>query len=157
MFSGLCQTQLPGINPDPKDKSQRRRYHEIIISEITINTVQNSKQEIFPQRNPYEEINFLLNEAPQADLFPFRLFLYHKFYCPKKEVSDSWSLRVSPQTCPSAFLVFFYMLWNDVQLEPKLLDFSHMGMNICRNVCRNICDASLSHHTLCMGNLVWFQ
>ena len=30
--------------------------------------------------------------------------------------------------------------------------FSHWGMNVCL-----ICVASLSHHTLCMGNLVWFQ
>ena len=30
--------------------------------------------------------------------------------------------------------------------------FSHSGMNVCP-----ICGASLSHHTLCMGILVWFQ
>ena len=53
----------------------------------------------------------------------------------------------------------------DVQLQPELLDilefclavcvlddFLHMGMNICP-----ICEDSLSHHTFCMGNLVWFH
>ena len=50
-------------------------------------------------------------------------------------------------------------LWNDVQLQPKLLDrlvefqaifkttFSHRGTNICP-----ICEVSLSYHNLCMRN-----
>ena len=57
------------------------------------------------------------------------------------------------------FNFLFFVLLNDVQLQPKLLDrlefcravptFSHRGMNVCP-----ICEASLSHHTLYMGNLV---
>ena len=33
-----------------------------------------------------------------------------------------------------------------------LNDFFHTGMNLCP-----ICEATLGNHTLCMGNLVWFQ
>ena len=32
------------------------------------------------------------------------------------------------------------------------MTFSHRDMNVCLTYA-----ASLSHHTLCMGNLVWFQ
>ena len=39
-----------------------------------------------------------------------------------KKVSGFWSLRVSPQNRASAFLAFFFfLLWNDVQLQPGIL------------------------------------
>ena len=42
---------------------------------------------------------------------------------PKKELSGFWSPRTSPQTGTSAFFCFFlFGLWNNVQLQPKLLD-----------------------------------
>ena len=56
---------------------------------------------------------------------------------------------------PWRHVKIFFLLWNDVQLQPKLLDrlefcraliqttFSHRGMKVCL-----ICEASLSHHTL---------
>ena len=76
-----------------------------------------------------------------------------------------WSLRASPQTCGSAFLIFsFFFLVamkrcpiaakvaGSIGIRPYcvLNDFSHTcrGMNVCL-----ICEASLSHHTLYMGNL----
>ena len=74
---------------------------------------------------------------------------------PKKKVSGFWSLRTS------AFFILFYLFfghetmsncrqncwidWNSAVLCFKRL-FLHRGMNVC--------EASLSHHTLYMGNLV---
>ena len=68
---------------------------------------------------------------------------------------------LSPCALPQSRALAFLMLWNDIQLQPKLLDqlefcravfysttFSHRRMNLCPF-------ASLSHHTLCMRNLVW--
>ena len=75
----------------------------------------------------------------------------------KKKVICFWSLRASPQIRVSAFLVSFL-------LQPKLLNrfefcravfqttFSHWVINVCA-----IYEASISHHSLYMGNLVWFQ
>ena len=77
------------------------------------------------------------------------------------ESKQSQPVRFLVSTCVGIFLINFFLLWNDVQLQSKLLDrldfcravfkttFSHRGMNVCL-----ICEASLSHHTLCMGNLV---
>ena len=75
-----------------------------------------------------------------------------------KRVSGFWSPRVSPQTRASAFLGFLlcnemmsncsqncWINWNSAVLCIKRL-FPHRGMNVCP-----ICEASLSHHTLCMG------
>ena len=45
---------------------------------------------------------------------------------PKEKVSGFWFPRTWPQTCASAFLIWCYfilVLWNDVQLQPKLLDW----------------------------------
>ena len=74
----------------------------------------------------------------------------------------NWSPQTQnrPQTCTSAFLGFLFLLWNNVQLHPKLLDqlefcravflmpFSHSASSM------NIFVRSLSFYTLCIGNLV---
>ena len=38
-----------------------------------------------------------------------------------KEVSGFWSPRALPQSSRSAFLILYLLLWNDVQLQPKLM------------------------------------
>ena len=78
-----------------------------------------------------------------------------------KKVSGFWYTGASPQTRASAFLMLIFFLccetmfncsqncwidWNSAVLCSTL---SHRGMNVCL-----ICEASLSHHTLYMGNLV---
>ena len=46
-----------------------------------------------------------------------------------------------------------WISWNSAALcFKRLFHIQCRGMNVCQ-----ICAASLSHYTLCMGNLVWFQ
>ena len=66
---------------------------------------------------------------------------------PNKEVSGFWSPRSSSQTRASAFFIIFCLLWNDVQLQLKLLDrlqfcalcfkrpFAHRGYERLPDLC----------------------
>ena len=74
-----------------------------------------------------------------------------------------WSPCASPQTRMSAFLDYFFGAMKRCPIAAKIagsigilpccvLNDFFRSMNVSP-----ICEASLSHHTLCMGNLVWFQ
>ena len=85
---------------------------------------------------------------------------------PRKRLQFLVSACVASDPCVKIVItiLLFFLLRNDVQLQSKLLDrlefchavfkptFSYRGMNVCP-----IYAASLSHDTLCMGNLVWYQ
>ena len=61
-----------------------------------------------------------LNDFVKVKIFKNILFILYG----QKKVPGFWSLCVLPQTRISAFLVFFFLLlWNDVQLQQKLLDW----------------------------------
>ena len=79
----------------------------------------------------------------------------------QKSVLFLVSARVASdlRICIFSFLVFF-LLWNNVQSQCTYSHWPPLCFKCLFQIgvwtfCPN-CEASLSHHTLCMGNLVWF-
>ena len=73
----------------------------------------------------------------------------------KNKVSGFWSLSTSPQTSASAFLVLFFFAMKRCPIAAKIAGLCFKRL-VHRLVCP-ICEAFLSHHSLCIGNLVWYQ